>query len=731
MPALFIKNKAPLIVFLLAYCMVSNNSYASGFGPLPMSLSDMEIPPTPGLLDGASPIVINKNKAIILGKALFWDSNVGSDQMACASCHFHAGADSRTKNQLSPGGKSTDISKQIFDDSISGQSLGANHTLTRNDFPFHQRLIPSDHTSPIIHNTDDVSSSSGTFSGKYQSSSRTNTIEDTCERSADPIFHSGLLGTRRVEPRNTPSVINAIFNHRSFWDGRANNIFNGSSLWGERDTNKETGVWIKINSRRVKKERLHLINSSLASLALAPPLSTTEMGCSGRSFPAIGRKLIYRKPLEHQKVHHLDSVLGSLSNSNPNDQLPGLNTSYATLIKQSFDKKYWSYRRRGPFGTPDGELPYTQMEANFGMFFALAIQLYQSTLISDQSAFDLSARNEDGIPVDLSPSEINGLDIFRSSLCAHCHTGPNFTTASIAANVKFAEIHPQAFGNSKSTVSTTTNVVNRVTLSDGIAFFDTGYASTGVTELTSDIGNGGVDDFGNPLSYSKQYLQFLAGNHSKVVDPDISNVRPCDFEHLFSINMIYPIPQNNFFTLEDDIKPQEQSTQNCYRIINATLPTEAVAAAELQSPTNHKMLHAVNGAFKIPSLRNIELTGPYMHNGGMATLDQVLEFYSRGGNFDTQAKHTTSIFSPELLRSEQNRADLIAFLKTLTDDRVRYEKAPFDHPEIKIPHGHNLSAHTSNPLSTELAQDEFLIIEAVGAEGRIDPLLPFEEYLAD
>ena len=41
---------------------------------------------------------------------------------------------------------------------------------------------------------------------------------------------------------------------------------------------------------------------------------------------------------------------------------------------------------------------------------------------------------------------------------------------------------------------------------------------------------------------------------------------------------------------------------------------------------------AVDGAFKVPSLRNIELTGPYMHNGGMSTLEQVAAFFNRGGD---------------------------------------------------------------------------------------------------
>jgi len=187
------------------------------------------------------------------------------------------------------------------------------------------------------------------------------------------------------------------------------------------------------------------------------------------------------------------------------------------------------------------------------------------------------------------------------------------------------------------------------------------------------------------------------------------------------------------FTPDDGVKPQIQSTENCFDSNFAYLPTEAAAAAELESPGNHKMLHAVNGAFKIPSLRNIELTGPYMHNGGLATLEQVIEFYSRGGNFNHQAKQSEKIFPLHLMQnSSQNRADLIAFLKTLTDDRVRYERAPFDHPEIKIPHGHvgnNVSVIANNPLSPDLAQDEFLVIEAVGSNGNTVPLLPFEEYL--
>ena len=74
-------------------------------GPMPISLKHLSVPEVPGLLNGPNPIVVNKAAAIALGKALFWDTNVGSDGIACASCHFHAGADRRIKNQVAPGGQ--------------------------------------------------------------------------------------------------------------------------------------------------------------------------------------------------------------------------------------------------------------------------------------------------------------------------------------------------------------------------------------------------------------------------------------------------------------------------------------------------------------------------------------------------------------------------------------------------------------------------------------------------
>ena len=68
------------------------------------------------------------------------------------------------------------------------------------------------------------------------------------------------------------------------------------------------------------------------------------------------------------------------------------------------------------------------------------------------------------------------------------------------------------------------------------------------------------------------------------------------------------------------------------------------------------------GAFKTPTLRNIALTGPYMHDGSLKTLKDVIAFYVRGGNPNP---HQDPLIHP-LRLTRQERADLLAFLESLT-----------------------------------------------------------------
>lgn len=70
------------------------------------------------------------------------------------------------------------------------------------------------------------------------------------------------------------------------------------------------------------------------------------------------------------------------------------------------------------------------------------------------------------------------------------------------------------------------------------------------------------------------------------------------------------------------------------------------------------------GKFKVPTLRNVALTAPYMHDGSLATLRDVIDFYSRGG----QGHPNTDPIIRPLNLSGQEKEDLLAFLGSLTDE---------------------------------------------------------------
>ncbi len=99
---------------------------------------------------------------------------------------------------------------------------------------------------------------------------------------------------------------------------------------------------------------------------------------------------------------------------------------------------------------------------------------------------------------------------------------------------------------------------------------------------------------------------------------------------------------------------------------------------------------ADRGAFKTPGLRNVGLTAPYFHNGGKATLADVVDFYDRGGDFPNPEKAKRL----EVLGlSSGDKAALLDFLQNgLTDCRTASEAAPFDHPSLPLPNGTGLAA---------------------------------------
>ena len=114
---------------------------------------------------------------------------------------------------------------------------------------------------------------------------------------------------------------------------------------------------------------------------------------------------------------------------------------------------------------------------------------------------------------------------------------------------------------------------------------------------------------------------------------------------------------------------------------------------------------AVDGSFKTPGLRVVDLTGPYWHNGAAATLKQVVEFYDNGGNF---CKPNIDDLDPDIRSLELTRAEkrqLVRFLISLNDRRVGFEQAPFDHPSLTV-------------ADSGLRDGAVIKVPAVGSSGR-------------
>jgi len=88
------------------------------------------------------------------------------------------------------------------------------------------------------------------------------------------------------------------------------------------------------------------------------------------------------------------------------------------------------------------------------------------------------------------------------------------------------------------------------------------------------------------------------------------------------------------------------------------------------------------GEFRVPSLRNVELRAPYMHNGRFQTLEDVVEFYNRGGDFTSAGNFPGNLVRP-LNLTVQQKTDLVSFLRRpLTDSRVTSEGGKFSRPEL-------------------------------------------------
>jgi cytochrome c peroxidase len=559
-------------------------------------------------------LIQDKNAAIALGKAFFWEMQFGSDgQTACATCHFNAGADSRTMNQADPGLRRVDGNGNPAADSTTFHAgFGPNHALSLSDFPLH--------TSTRDNNN--VVGSQGVFRNNFNDVVLGQAAENETSV-ADPVWsiddgNGVMVNVRRSTPRNAPPVINAVFNYRNFWDGRAQRTFNGVNPFGAGDPNARLISVDPSNPNATVEVTLRLSNSALASQAVGPPGSDVEMSAAGRPFVKMGKKMLMLTPLALQQVAPDDSVLGSLSAAPAN----GLTTNYVSMIQAAFLPKWWSSsvvvdaNSNILFnGTPQNTGEYSQMEYNFSMFWGVAIQMYESTLVSDSSRFD---QFMEGNRSALTSLEQLGLNRFEGKGgCVNCHNGAEFTDATVS-NV----LH---HGGS---------VVEQL---PGGRWHDIGFHNIGVRPTTDDMG---------------------------IAASDPSGLASLSVAQLASMG----------------------------EVSGTAVPAGAPVS--------------VGGAVKTPSLRNVELTAPFFVNGGQATLGQVVDFYSHRGDFPS------ADMDPNLERASFGPLDkiaVVAFLKSLTDERVRSQSAPFDHPSLTVPNGGTVT----NGVLTE----QTITIPATGAAG--------------
>jgi len=721
---LFKQFVLPGAISAVVLALAARTTVAQDFD-YPPSLRGLAVPEPPTILQ----YVRSRSAAIALGKSLFWDTNLGSDgQTACASCHGAAGVDPRRTNAVNPGANGT------FDAGIlPGQTKGVDF------FPTVLFEDPRSRFSPRLRDIDDIVGSQGVLKRAYRELV-SGTLVELCDDTTDPVFHDAQGNVRQVTGRNSPSVINAVLNVRNFWDGRANAQFNGVNGRGPIDPTAR--VWRQINGTNVLEPVSVLLEmGSLASQAVGPVLSSVEMSCSGKAMSTLAHRLLDRRALASQRVSNSDSVLGALA---MHDGV-GLSNTYRELIDAAFLPEW-----RTTLPTPDG-IP--QVEANFSLFFGLAIQMYEATLVSDDSRYDRWAAAGGPVGGDaaglLTPQERRGLDIFvnegtgtgvPAASCINCHASSAFSSATWTylaqdPDAKVVELMPSAAGAQATQVVFADHPLEEAPTARTLDF----PLDNANIELFHTVPPEGVEG-AESILMSSVTLPDLAPLGCPTDVARMGVVSAKNPEALFSTTVRRRVLSNGLCGTAMFVRimgfPEGFYEVRVNGIVRATTEVHASGAYDLGfynigvRPTAEDLgvgglqaggvplsftrriqqgfpipdaptevphvpadVHAiVDGAFKTPSLRNVELTGPYFHNGGQSTLRQVMEFYNRGGDF-----HEANLvnLSPEMRALDLSEPDIdavVAFMKTLTDERVRDESAPFDHPELPQPNGPTLTA---------------------------------------
>jgi len=220
--------------------------------------------------------------------------------------------------------------------------------------------------------------------------------------------------------------------------------------------------------------------------------------------------------------------------------------------------------------------------------------------------------------------------------------------ARVAAIPKYRSAFRMAFQNEGITIDT---------IAKAIAAF----------ERTQLSGNSPFDRFitGNPgaISEAQQRGWMLFRGKAQCIECHTHNLASPFFTDLKFHNTGIAISEQNLKILMNQVTEIRRSNQEALSLLNHT---EGVSELGRYLVTqNPKDV----GAFKTPTLRDIELTGPYMHNGSQKTLLDVVKFYVKGGgpnsNLDERIR-PLNLTDPEI-------SDLVEFVRALTSDDILRE----------------------------------------------------------
>jgi cytochrome c peroxidase len=599
----------------------------------------------------------------------------------------------------------------------------------------------------------------------------TNSIELTTSI-ADPVFSypnpadsTQRVNVRKVTGRNTPSAVNAVFNFRNFWDGRAQNVCNGANPFGARDNSLH--LLVAGTDGKLGPAHVGMANSALCSQSLGPILSSTEMSADDRNFHQVGKKLLARVPVGKQMIDPTDSVLGTLSNA-PGK---GLKTTYSALIQQAFLPEWWQFSRHictAPDGStvtnvdpaafetcPSGTEDYSQMEYNFSLFWGVAIQMYESTLIADQTPFDkymeqqqtytLTGDNHtQSYTIQLAP----GIQPYSVSVIA-LDPLADFTDQEMAYAFDYGDGRVMGVGLDQGFIDYATG---RLTLQFGmppVSTFPIKIAySVGATPMTTGQLRGllvfqtkgrCVNCHGGPeLSNASVGTVSTVGPAERMIMADMQvRVYDTGYYHIG----VRPTAEDGGLAGTDPVAGKSLSQSEYLRERVCSDPSEAIMIPGRpgdgisMAPLNCGDETARGGFFKAPQLRNVALTAPYFHNGSQLTLEQVVEFYDRGGDFNTFGEEHQYMDADidNLGLTLQDKTDLVDFMRNgLTDPRTVNQSAPFDHPQLLTPNGHPQNGNgypvTPDPKHPGQATTQLMEVPAVGKNGG-KPLPTFLENM--